>query len=83
MNVTNGWILMSANNINYEIRHEFYETKEEAINAMKETVSETTKALNYVGRDYEVINFSDVKIAIDVEMGDDLYYWNVKKIIDD
>lgn len=83
MNVTNGWILMSPNNINYEIYHEFYETKEEAINAMKEAVNKTTKALNDVGRDYEVINFSDIKIAIDVEMGDDLYYWNVKKLIDD
>ena len=83
MNVTNGWILMSANNFNYEIYHEFYKTKEEAINAMRKDVDGLVKKLKQDGRKYDVLDFSDVKMAIDVEMGDDLYYWNVKKIIDD
>lgn len=87
MNVTNGWIMLYADNINYDIDHKFFETKEKAINAMKEEVNATIEGLKKRENEYVVYDDSkddyDASIVVVDESDTDIYYWHVKKLIED
>lgn len=87
MNVTNGYIMLYADNINYDIDHKFFETKRKAINAMREEVKALIEDLKERENEYEVYDDSeddyDASIVVVDESDTDIYYWHVKKLIED
>lgn len=83
----NGYIMLYADNINYDIDHKVFETRESAINAMKEEVKATIESLKKIENKFEVYDDSDydydASIVIQDETDTDIYYWHVKKLIED